>query len=138
MQHIVVDLEEPRSLRPTIAWAASVAMRHPAYQLLRIPLPRTPVNRAGWAALWLAVEVLRLLQAAQPVYALPVFVGYAGHQQLARVRVSDLIVVFAFAYGEKLQLFARVGHEGVRQARPGREGCTSPASTARRSSPRKC
>jgi hypothetical protein len=31
VQHIVVDLEEPRSLRPTIGWPASGAMRHPAY-----------------------------------------------------------------------------------------------------------
>ncbi len=45
VQHIVVDLEEPRSLRPTIGGPASGAMRHPAYQLLRIPLPRTQVNR---------------------------------------------------------------------------------------------
>src|SRR5918995_2268334 len=36
---------EPRSLRPTIGWPASGAMRHPAYQLLRIHLPCTPVNR---------------------------------------------------------------------------------------------
>ena len=45
VQHIVVDLEEPRSLRPTIGWPASGAMRHPAYQLLRIPLPRTWMNK---------------------------------------------------------------------------------------------
>ena len=36
----MVDLEEPRSLRPTIGWPASGAMRHPASQLLRIPLLR--------------------------------------------------------------------------------------------------
>jgi hypothetical protein len=41
---IVVDLEEPRSLMPTIGWPASGAMRHPLYQLLRNPLPRTSVN----------------------------------------------------------------------------------------------
>src|ERR671921_1314734 len=40
-QHIVVDLEEPRSLRATITWPGSEAMQHPAYQLPRIPLPRT-------------------------------------------------------------------------------------------------
>src|ERR671912_2269630 len=45
VQHIVVDLEEPKSLRPTIGWPASGAMHNPAYQLLRIPLPRTPVNK---------------------------------------------------------------------------------------------
>ena len=45
VQHIVVDVEEPRRLRPTIWWPASGAMRHPAYQLLRI-LPRTRVNRS--------------------------------------------------------------------------------------------
>jgi hypothetical protein len=46
VQHIVVDLEKPRSLRPTIGWPASGAMHHPAYQLRRIHLLRTPVNRA--------------------------------------------------------------------------------------------
>src|SRR5688572_18451089 len=45
MQHIVVDLEEPRSLRPTIGWPASGAMRNPAYGLRRIPLPRTRVHK---------------------------------------------------------------------------------------------
>jgi hypothetical protein len=43
--YIVVDLEEPRSLRPTIGWPASGAMHHPAYQIRGIPLPRTRVNR---------------------------------------------------------------------------------------------
>ncbi len=51
VQHIVVDLEEPRSLRPTIGWPASGAMRHPAYQLLRIVLLRTPVNKGNGTAL---------------------------------------------------------------------------------------
>jgi hypothetical protein len=45
VQQIVVDLEEPRTLRPTIGWPASGAMRHPAYGLLRILLPRTSVNK---------------------------------------------------------------------------------------------
>jgi hypothetical protein len=45
VQHIVVDLEEPRSLSSTIGWPASGAMRHPAYQLLRIPLLRGWVNK---------------------------------------------------------------------------------------------
>src|SRR5215208_3684611 len=39
VQHIVVDLEEPSTLRPTIGWPACGAMRHPAYGLLRIPQP---------------------------------------------------------------------------------------------------
>ncbi len=45
VQHMVVDLEEPRSLRATIGWPVSGAMRHLAYQLLRIPLPGTSVNK---------------------------------------------------------------------------------------------
>jgi hypothetical protein len=40
VQLVVVDLEEPRSLRATITWPGSEAMQHPAYQLPRIPLPR--------------------------------------------------------------------------------------------------
>ena len=59
-----------------------------------------------WAAsrgpLELAVVVVRLLQAAQPVPALPVLVGDPGHQQLALVRVEDDVVVVALAYGEVL------------------------------------
>ena len=31
--YIVVDLGESRSLKPTIGWPASGAMRHPAYHL---------------------------------------------------------------------------------------------------------
>src|SRR5215211_6020701 len=46
-QHILVDLEEPRSLRPSIGWPASGAMHHPAYQLRRIPLPRRWMTRSG-------------------------------------------------------------------------------------------
>jgi hypothetical protein len=45
VQHIVVDLEEPRSLRPTIGWPASGAMHHPAYHLPRMHLRRTRVNK---------------------------------------------------------------------------------------------
>jgi hypothetical protein len=41
----VVNLEEPRSFTATIGLPASKAMRYPAYQLLRIYLPRTLVNR---------------------------------------------------------------------------------------------
>jgi hypothetical protein len=41
----VVDLEEPRTLRPTIGWPASGAKHHPAYQLLRIPLLGDSVNK---------------------------------------------------------------------------------------------
>src|SRR5215216_7989605 len=41
VQLVVVDLEEPRSLRATITWPGSEAMQHPAYQLPRIPLPKT-------------------------------------------------------------------------------------------------
>jgi hypothetical protein len=37
----MVDLEESRSLRLTIGWPASGAIRHPAYGLLRIPLLET-------------------------------------------------------------------------------------------------
>jgi hypothetical protein len=44
-QHIVGDLEELRSLKPTMRWLASGAMQQPAYGLLRIHLPRTPLNR---------------------------------------------------------------------------------------------
>src|SRR5215211_2792768 len=50
VQHIVVDLEEPRSLRPTIGWPASGAMHHPAYQLRGIHLPHTEVKIASVAA----------------------------------------------------------------------------------------
>jgi hypothetical protein len=46
VQHIVVGLDEPRSLMLTIVgWPASGAMRHPAYQRRRIALPRTWVNK---------------------------------------------------------------------------------------------
>jgi hypothetical protein len=45
VQHIVVDLEEPRSLRPTVTWPASGAMRHPACKVCRFSLPRTRVNK---------------------------------------------------------------------------------------------
>jgi hypothetical protein len=46
VQHIVVDLEEPRGLRPTKGWGQSErAMHHPAYHLQRIALPRTWVNK---------------------------------------------------------------------------------------------
>ena len=38
VQHIVVDLEEPRNLRPTIGWQASGAMHQPAYGLRRTVL----------------------------------------------------------------------------------------------------
>jgi hypothetical protein len=47
----VVDLEEPRSLRQTIGWPASGAMRHLAYQLVRIPLLGTSVNRGAATSL---------------------------------------------------------------------------------------
>jgi hypothetical protein len=40
----VVDLEEPRNLRPTIGWPESGAMQNPAYQLLRVPLLGTDVK----------------------------------------------------------------------------------------------
>jgi hypothetical protein len=43
--HIVADLEESRVLKTTIGWPASGAMRHPAYQLLIIPLLRGWVNK---------------------------------------------------------------------------------------------
>jgi hypothetical protein len=45
VQHIVVDLAEPRSLRPNIGWPASGAMWHPAYQPRRIHLLRDWVNK---------------------------------------------------------------------------------------------
>ena len=38
-------LEELRSLRQTKGWPGSGAMHHPAYQLLRIPLPRRWMNK---------------------------------------------------------------------------------------------
>jgi hypothetical protein len=44
-QYIVVDLEEPRGLRPTIECPASGAIQQPAYGLRRITLPRTRMNR---------------------------------------------------------------------------------------------
>jgi hypothetical protein len=44
IQQRVVDLDEPRSLRPTIGWQASEAMRHPAYQRPRTPPPHTRVK----------------------------------------------------------------------------------------------
>src|SRR5215213_62523 len=47
VQHIVVDLEEPRSLRPTIGWPASGAMHHPAYQPRRIPFLQGWANNVG-------------------------------------------------------------------------------------------
>src|SRR5215208_3703867 len=43
--NIVVDLEEPRSLKPTIGWPASGAMQDRGYGLLRILLPRTSGNK---------------------------------------------------------------------------------------------
>src|SRR5829696_6688691 len=47
---LVVDLEEPRSLRPSIGWPASGAMQQPAYQLRGIHLPHTEVKIASVAA----------------------------------------------------------------------------------------
>jgi hypothetical protein len=65
-----------------------------------------PAGRQPHGPLELAVEVVRLLQAAQPVPAFPVFVGDRGHKQLPRVGVDDDVVVVALSYGEELQLFA--------------------------------
>jgi hypothetical protein len=48
VQHIVVDLEEPRSLGATIKWPAGWAMHQPAYQLRGILLG-TSVNKGDEA-----------------------------------------------------------------------------------------
>src|SRR4051812_31402876 len=44
-QYVVVDLEEPRGLRPTIGYPAGGAMHHPAYQLRGTTLLRGWVNK---------------------------------------------------------------------------------------------
>src|SRR5215217_331195 len=50
VQHIAVDLEEPRGLRPTIQWPASGAIRNPTYQLLRIHVLPSWVNTGLWTS----------------------------------------------------------------------------------------
>jgi hypothetical protein len=66
----------------------------------------------------LAVEIVRLAQAAYRAVAPPVPVDDTSHEQLARVRVDDHLIILALAYGEELELnpdHLPEPHERVRQ-----------------------
>jgi hypothetical protein len=109
VQLVVVDLEEPRNLRLTIGWPASGAMRHPAYQLRRIYLPRTPVYRRAARYGYQILNRTFICASQLPGYRDATLVHGAkgrsvvGHEELA----IAIIALVAWGLREQIQVAPR-------------------------------